>query len=166
MFESAPTLGSVNVNMDSGVFLVDSWTQSFGRQTCTAQVRYLEIKKSKSWSKDYFPDIRSTIRTPVYYAPPPPPWRYGHYRMFSLTWPASMQIYWNKRKCLHEKGVQLPEDWFGTQTWPPFHCFGTPIWPPWLHGLHVKALYYGDRKPTRHFKHTDNTDTPLLQSPR
>ena len=27
------------------------------------------------------------------------------YRVFSLTWPASMQIYWNKRKRLHEKRV-------------------------------------------------------------
>ena len=24
-----------------------------------------------------------------------------------------------------KKGVQLPQDWFGTQTWPPFHCLGT-----------------------------------------
>ena len=52
------------------------------------------------------------------------------YRVFSLTWPASMQIYWNKRKRLHKKRVQFPQDWFGTPTWPPFHCFGTPIWPP------------------------------------
>ena len=59
-------------------------------------------------------------------------------RVFSLTWPAYMQIYWNKRKSLHKKRVQLPEDWFGTPTWPPFHCFGTPIWPPWRH---VKTLY-------------------------
>ena len=55
------------------------------------------------------------------------------YSVFSPTWPASMQIYWNKRKRLHEKGVQLPKDLFGTQTWPPFHCFGTQIWPPWRH---------------------------------
>ena len=27
--------------------------------------------------------------------------------VFSLTWPASMQIYWNKRKRLHKKRVQL-----------------------------------------------------------
>ena len=54
-------------------------------------------------------------------------------RVFSLTWPAFMQIDWNKRK----KRVQLPEDWFGTPIWPPFHCFGTPIWPPWRH---VKTL--------------------------
>ena len=26
--------------------------------------------------------------------------------------------------------VQLPQDWFGTPTWQPFHCFGTPTWPP------------------------------------
>ena len=41
---------------------------------------------------------------------------------FSLTWPASMQIYWNRRNRLHKKRVQLPQDWFGT-----------PIWPPWRH---------------------------------
>ena len=35
------------------------------------------------------------------------------YRVFSLTWPAYMQIYWNKRKRLHKKRVQLPEYWFG-----------------------------------------------------
>ena len=29
------------------------------------------------------------------------------YRVFSLTWPVSMQIYWNFRKRLHKKGVQL-----------------------------------------------------------
>ena len=51
-------------------------------------------------------------------------------RVFLLTWPASMQIDWNKRMCLHKKRVQLPKDWFGTPTWPPFHCFGTPICPP------------------------------------
>ena len=34
--------------------------------------------------------------------------------VFSLTWPASIKIYWNKRKCLHKKRVQLPKDWFGT----------------------------------------------------
>ena len=63
---------------------------------------------------------------------------YSSYRVFSLTWSASMQIYWNKRKRLHKKRVQLPQDWFGTPTWPLFHCFGTPIWPPWRH---VKTLY-------------------------
>ena len=60
------------------------------------------------------------------------------YRAFSFTWPAPMQIYWNKRKRLHKKRVQLPQDWFGTPTWLPFHCFGTPTWPPWRH---VKTLY-------------------------
>ena len=38
-----------------------------------------------------------------------------------------MQMYWNKRKRLHKKRVQLPEDWFGTPTWPPLR--------------HVKTLY-------------------------
>ena len=42
------------------------------------------------------------------------------------------------KKKLNTKRVQLPQDWFGTPTWPPFHCFGTPIWPPWRH---VKTLY-------------------------
>ena len=51
------------------------------------------------------------------------------YRAFSLTLPGFMLIHWNKRKRLHKKRVQLPQDWFGTPTWPPFHCFGTPIWP-------------------------------------
>ena len=60
------------------------------------------------------------------------------YRVFSLTWSASMQIYCNKRRRLHKKRVKLPQDLFGTPTWPPFHCFGTPIWPPWRH---VKTLY-------------------------
>ena len=50
-------------------------------------------------------------------------------RAFSVTCPASMQINWNKRKGLRKKRFQLPEDWFGTPTWPPFYCFGTPIWP-------------------------------------
>ena len=58
------------------------------------------------------------------------------YRMFSLTWPAYMQIYCSKRKRLHKKRVELPGDWFGTPTWQPFHCFGTPIWPPWRHVKH------------------------------
>ena len=50
-----------------------------------------------------------------------------------------MQIYWNKRKRLHKKRVQLPQDWLGTPTWPPFHCFVTPIWPRWPQ---VKTLYW------------------------
>ena len=52
------------------------------------------------------------------------------YRVFSLTWPAFMQISWSKRKRLHKKRVQLLQDSFGTPTWSPFHCFGTAIWPP------------------------------------
>ena len=34
-----------------------------------------------------------------------------------------MQISWNKRKFLHEKTIQSPQAFLGTQTWPPFHCF-------------------------------------------
>ena len=43
------------------------------------------------------------------------------------------KFYWNKRNRLHKKRVQLPQNWFGTPIWPPFHCFGTPIWSPWRH---------------------------------
>ena len=39
----------------------------------------------------------------------------------------------DKRKRLHTKRVQLPQDSFLTSTWPPFHWLGTPIWPPWRH---------------------------------
>lgn len=38
-------------------------------------------------------------------------------RAFSLSWPAAVQIYWNKRNCLHTERVQLLQDWFGTPTW-------------------------------------------------
>lgn len=30
-------------------------------------------------------------------------------------------MYLNKRKCLHKKIVQLPEDWFATPAWPLLH---------------------------------------------
>ena len=30
------------------------------------------------------------------------------YRVFLLMWPAAMQIYWNKRKCLQEKRGSIP----------------------------------------------------------
>ena len=35
-----------------------------------------------------------------------------------------------KESVCTEKGTQFPQDWYGTPTWPPFHCFGTPIWLP------------------------------------
>ena len=44
-----------------------------------------------------------------------------------------------KEYCLHKKRNQLPEDWFGTPTWPPFYCFETPVWPPWHH---MKLKYW------------------------
>ena len=50
-----------------------------------------------------------------------------------------MLIYWNKRKFLHKKRVQLSQDCLGTPTGgQPFHCFGTPIWPSWRQ---VKTLF-------------------------
>ena len=49
-------------------------------------------------------------------------WENKTYKLkrFSLTWPASMQSYGNKRNCLLKKRDQLPQDWFGTPTWPPW----------------------------------------------
>ena len=50
-----------------------------------------------------------------------------------------MQIYWSKRKRLHKKRVQLPEDWFGTPTWPPWrHVKG---FPKSVHILGMPVLY-------------------------
>ena len=37
------------------------------------------------------------------------------YGAYAVTWPAAMQIYWNKRKCLRKKRVELPQDWFVTR---------------------------------------------------
>ena len=34
--------------------------------------------------------------------------------MLSLTWLASMKIYWNKGKLVHKKRVQLPQDGWDT----------------------------------------------------
>ena len=48
-------------------------------------------------------------------------------------------FFWNKRKRMHKKRIQLPQGWFGTPTWPTFYCFLTPIWPLWRH---VKTLYF------------------------
>ena len=63
-----------------------------------------------------------------------------HYRAYSLTWPASMLIFTNKRKFLHKKRVQFPQGCLATPTWPPFHCFGTPIWPPLRHANTLYSL--------------------------
>ena len=41
---------------------------------------------------------------------------------------SQMQIYYDKGKRLHKKKDQLPQDWFGTPIWPPFHCFWTSTW--------------------------------------
>ena len=55
---------------------------------------------------------------------------YSHYKQLSKCIGTKERFYIGK------KG-QLPQDWSGTQTWPPFYCFETPIWPPWRH---VKTL--------------------------
>ena len=38
-------------------------------------------------------------------------------KQYAFTCRAAIQIDWNKRKCLHKKRVQLPQDWFGSPTW-------------------------------------------------
>ena len=35
--------------------------------------------------------------------------------------------------CLHKKRVQLPQDWFGTSTWPLIHYFKAQIRLLWRH---------------------------------
>ena len=50
-------------------------------------------------------------------------------------WPAPMQIYRNKRRCLQKKRVQFPQDWFKQQ-----HGFGTPIWLRSIGGLQATDL--------------------------
>ena len=62
-----------------------------------------------------------------------------YYKAFSLTWLASMQIYWNKRKRLHKKGFNSHMSGLGHQHGRRLIVLnGTPIWPPWRH---VKTLY-------------------------
>ena len=48
-----------------------------------------------------------------------------------------------EQKCLHKERVELPQDWFGTPTWPPLHCFGTPMWLLWRH---VHTLHCGEKE--------------------
>ena len=55
---------------------------------------------------------------------------YSHYKQLSKCIGTNERFYIGKK-------VQLQQDWFGAQTWPPFYCFETPIWPPWRH---VKTL--------------------------
>ena len=51
------------------------------------------------------------------------------YRVFSLTWPKSMQIDWDKKNRLQKKRVQFPQEWFRT-----------PIWPPYCHVITLHGL--------------------------
>ena len=63
-------------------------------------------------------------------------------RSVSLTCPAAMQIYWNKRKCLHKKRFELSQDWFSTPTCLPFivlrHQYG-------CHDvMYIRSIPYSD----------------------
>ena len=66
-------------------------------------------------------------------------------RVFSLTWPAAMPIYWNKRKRLHKKRVHLPQDWFGThQHGRRFIVMGHNMGRRdvmWKHSIGTKQVY-------------------------
>ena len=43
------------------------------------------------------------------------------YRVFSLTWSASMQIYWNIKESIYIIiWKEFTSHWIGTPTWPPF----------------------------------------------
>ena len=88
----------------------------------------------RPYLKTFVPPFLPTRLT----APGSPRMRSSKDRASSRTWPASRQIYWNKRRHLQKNRVQLSQDWFGTPTWPPFYCFGTLIWPPWRQ---VKTLH-------------------------
>ena len=59
-------------------------------------------------------------------------------REVSLSWQAALQIFWNKRKCLHNERVEFPQDWFGTPTWLPCD--------------HVKTLYTYNPRADLHAK--------------
>ena len=65
---------------------------------------------------------RRRVKMQSLYPCPAPQGCYLLYRAYSLSWPASMQIYGNKRNFLYKERVQLLQD-----------LFGTPIWPLWSH---------------------------------
>ena len=52
------------------------------------------------------------------------------YRAFSLTWASIYANLLEQKKVFTYEKSSSPQDWFGTPTWPPFHCFGTLIWQP------------------------------------
>ena len=75
-------------------------------------------------------------------------------------------MFWNKRKRLHKKWVRLSQDWFGTPTWPPFHCFGTLVRPSWLgllQGTGKQNRQIADRRVPRSQKQLCRTSS-VIQS--
>ena len=61
----------------------------------------------------------------------------------SLTWLATMQIYWYKRKSLYKKRAQLPEEWFGTLTCHHSIVLGDQhgySYTKWLSCLHINDI--------------------------
>ena len=66
-----------------------------------------------------------------------------HNGAYALTYPAAMQIYLNKRKCLHKERVELRRDWFGTTLCPnvSLHEFSKPHFAFNLKGLQYRQLH-------------------------
>ena len=112
----------------------------------------LEHKQNQTEYRKKTRKPQSHVRILIYWT-----WAIKMNSVFSLTWPASMQIYWNKRKRLHNKRVQLPQAWFRTQTCPPFHCFGTKkygrhvvIWKHTIYHSNARMSSWSTRKMHAH----------------
>ena len=73
-------------------------------------------------SREYFISPRLPLTLQTFKFSQPHPVFETVYVAYLLTCPTAMQIYWNRRKCLHKKKVELPQDWFGTPTWA--HQYG------------------------------------------
>ena len=69
----------------------------------------------------------------------------------SFAWPASMQISWNKRKCLHKKRVQLPEELVRDTNMAAVSLF-------WDTNM---AAVYGVHYYSKHFEHIFDFLTPF-----
>ena len=77
-------------------------TEAFFVQTLTTKDTGEMLALRSSGNSFNFHDFESLVLYAAVYP--------GVYRAFSLTWPASMQTYMNKRNCLRKERVQLPRD--------------------------------------------------------
>ena len=110
---------------DWPVYNQHSWNFSgvhgFLSLTVIIRLRKVKIIKKTIWltgdEASIFPEVLTVFPDSVSE-------RWNDNRAFSLTWPASMQIYGNKRKRLHKKRVQLPQDWHGRRFIVLEHQYG------------------------------------------